>query len=458
MEQIKKGSMLKAAVLSFVFACATALCVAMPAQAWAANYVAEVNDTPYETFDKALEAAAALGEEEVTITLLDDVEGGFNVGNSKGTKPQNFILNLNGNTLKAQPGVGSNNQSNGIRVLYKSTLTIMNGTVTADDGEGIGVMIANYGTLTLDGVSVEPAAETQYTVNNRGDLTLKGDTTVTDGTTTAITNDPYNLYITEKTDAVLNIADSNVTVGNVLVELYGNAKNPDAEVVLNISAGTIDSITDDTATNTPKFTVKGNVTGGTFTEGVDSQYIAEGSAPLVDTDGAYTVLPEEDAKDQAVVTVTTNGNVVYYKSRTTADSAVEGTSSEVVPLMANVTLVYNNGAEDSLQTVQKGTAMAPVDEPTRDGYTFAGWYTNEALTEAYEFGTVVMSDMTLYAKWTEASADNAGANEPAKDSDASDAGDKSATPKTGDAAPFAAVAGITALAIAGVAIARRQMI
>ena len=54
------------------------------------------------------------------------------------------------------------------------------------------------------------------------------------------------------------------------------------------------------------------------------------------------------------------------------------------------------------------TVTKPVD-PTREGYTFGGWYTDEACTQAYDFGTPVAADMTLYAKWTE-NAVNPGGN------------------------------------------------
>ena len=40
----------------------------------------------------------------------------------------------------------------------------------------------------------------------------------------------------------------------------------------------------------------------------------------------------------------------------------------------------------------------PAD-PTREGYTFGGWYVDEACTQAFDFGARVDSDMTLHAKW-----------------------------------------------------------
>ncbi len=45
-------------------------------------------------------------------------------------------------------------------------------------------------------------------------------------------------------------------------------------------------------------------------------------------------------------------------------------------------------------------AVAPAD-PTKVGHTFAGWFTDSALSQAFDFdNTPVTSDLTLYAKWS----------------------------------------------------------
>lgn len=71
------------------------------------------------------------------------------------------------------------------------------------------------------------------------------------------------------------------------------------------------------------------------------------------------------------------------------------------------------GSSINDQTPASGSAVAKPADPTREGYTFAGWYTDAACTKTYDFATAVTADMTLYAKWTknEASSpdtDNAG--------------------------------------------------
>lgn len=76
------------------------------------------------------------------------------------------------------------------------------------------------------------------------------------------------------------------------------------------------------------------------------------------------------------------------------------------------TVAFNSNGGSACDTKFVATAdgklVKPAD-PTRDGYTFGGWYTDEACTRAYDFATPVTADLTLYAKWTK-NATNPGGN------------------------------------------------
>ena len=51
------------------------------------------------------------------------------------------------------------------------------------------------------------------------------------------------------------------------------------------------------------------------------------------------------------------------------------------------------------QTVYfEGLATLPT-EPTKDGYNFAGWYTDDSLTTEFDFSTPILGITTIYAKW-----------------------------------------------------------
>lgn len=58
------------------------------------------------------------------------------------------------------------------------------------------------------------------------------------------------------------------------------------------------------------------------------------------------------------------------------------------------------GSATGDQTPASGSTVTKPADPTREGYAFAGWYTDEACTKAYDFSAAVTADMTLYAKWT----------------------------------------------------------
>ena len=73
-----------------------------------------------------------------------------------------------------------------------------------------------------------------------------------------------------------------------------------------------------------------------------------------------------------------------------------------------VSFETGEGSKVDFQTTADGKLVKPTD-PTRDGYTFGGWYTDEACTQAYDFSTPVTADLTLYAKWTK-NAVNPGGN------------------------------------------------
>jgi uncharacterized repeat protein (TIGR02543 family) len=62
--------------------------------------------------------------------------------------------------------------------------------------------------------------------------------------------------------------------------------------------------------------------------------------------------------------------------------------------------MHGVGAAPDTEVVGKGLAATRPDDPSASGYTFGGWYVDSACTEAYDFDTPVIGDLTLHAKWT----------------------------------------------------------
>ena len=66
-----------------------------------------------------------------------------------------------------------------------------------------------------------------------------------------------------------------------------------------------------------------------------------------------------------------------------------------------VTFVTNGGTDVAGQTVKTDETITKPSNPTRTGYTFGDWYTDQSCTKKWDFEKDTVSDaMTLYAKWT----------------------------------------------------------
>lgn len=64
-----------------------------------------------------------------------------------------------------------------------------------------------------------------------------------------------------------------------------------------------------------------------------------------------------------------------------------------------LTFETNGGSAINPVTVRHGNAVARPADPTKDKYTFIGWYANPEFTEEYDFATVLEADKTIYAKF-----------------------------------------------------------
>ena len=317
-------------------------------------------------------AASQFSEETTVITLMTDTKDSSDIGTSNGQAPKNVTIDLNGHTLTLGPGVESaGTETAGLRVLAYSTLTVKNGTLKCSDdtADHIWVGIANYGKTTLENVTLDAAEVTQYPVNNRGELTLKGDTTVENGGVydIAITNDPYNYYYKD-VDASLNIADPEVTVGTVRLELYGNATN-NGVPVLNVSAGTLQTIITD-GSNAIGF--ESNVSGATFEELPDAGLIG-------DSDMYQTADGKFKASDSTVDGATKVIAMVGDKAYDDLNEAIANANGQTVELykdVENITVASDSDVTIDLNGNSAGkiTVNAPTTKAAGGTVKFTDGY------------------------------------------------------------------------------------
>jgi len=342
------------------------------------QHVAAIGDTHYDTLAEAVAAlptANVVGGEalpvQTEIKLLKPTNGGFDFGTSDGKRAVNAILNLNEKVLTLGPAIGSpNTETNGIRVLAYSKLTIRDGVLKCSDEvsadqKKVKVGVANYGDLTMTNVDLQSGNYLIWGINNRGNLVLEGNTKIATGTNSdtsdnptlkraAINNTPYD-YFYDGVNATINVADSTVQVGKIVLndESISTTVNTKGKTVLNLSAGQYDAIEKTRDGNG----IVGNITGGTFSNSVDQTYLADGLKYEVYAGGKYS----------------------YYSDFDTAAAAAKGDSS------GQITKIGTDDARDVPFHIDyaDGTGVKPkllmskdnfeLPTPTRSGYTFKGW-------------------------------------------------------------------------------------
>ena len=61
----------------------------------------------------------------------------------------------------------------------------------------------------------------------------------------------------------------------------------------------------------------------------------------------------------------------------------------------------NGGSKLANQRVKRNSVITEPTAPTKEGFDFAGWYTDKELKTKYNFSAKVTKSMTIYAAWTE---------------------------------------------------------
>ena len=72
------------------------------------------------------------------------------------------------------------------------------------------------------------------------------------------------------------------------------------------------------------------------------------------------------------------------------------------PVVYTITFNSNDGTSVAPQNVNAGEKLTePTPAPTREGFTFDGWYEDSTFSTKFNFDAPITDNMTLYAKWTE---------------------------------------------------------
>ena len=367
-----------------------------------ATAIAQVGSTRYTS----LKAAIIAAKKGKTIQLLTDATENITIASTK-----QITLDLNGHTLNGGTGTAKAAILNKGNVTITDTSAGKTGTIKRDDqgaqGEISYYVIDNNGTMVIDQANVinNSGSKGSSLIRNGGvdtvsSLTINGGT-FEQQNFIAVKNDGNGELtinggtLTSKQAVVQNwnkaqILGGNLTGGYLWTDSYTEAGTVGETVIGGDAQFTGTIYMDVTSPNPSTLKIEGGsldvaswkvtpaaaqvnstiaVSGGTFAAAVPENYCAAGYASTANADGTYGV--------KRAVTVKFDSN--------------QGTvvDSQLVPVGDKVT--------------------KPAD-PTKKGYTFSGWFTDEDCTNAYDFDAAVdgtQPEFTLHAGWKAAAPSTA---------------------------------------------------
>ena len=197
--------------------------------------------------------------------------------------------------------------------------------------------------------------------------------------------------------------------GDVLtLTVSGEQTNASAEAY----TATVTAITGEKAENyslpsvaTAEFTIAKATQAAPVVVGVNETVFAKNDGKITDVTNAM-----EYSVDGSTYTAITDGKLenlapaTYYVRYAETENRL---ASDVVTVViaagkkVTVTFAVNGGnAIEAIKDLAYGDKVTAPTEPKKAGYTFAGWFSDEACTKAWDFDKATVSaDVTLYAKW-----------------------------------------------------------
>ena len=158
---------------------------------------------------------------------------------------------------------------------------------------------------------------------------------------------------------------------------------------------------DVTAANFPKGGINITISYGTLGNGLDKSY--NYSVAHMRTDGTIENLPATNGESGITFHVNSLSPfaIGWYKNTPTPGGGGGGGGGGGAVSTYTLTFDTNGGSAIDKITKDSGTTIdLATYKPTRAGYTFAGWFSDKALTKAVT-SVKLTANTTVYAKWTQ---------------------------------------------------------
>ena len=279
-------------------------------------------------------------------------------------------------------------ESQTITVKYKDKTTTFVISVSEEDAPA---------TLSSIAIASRPT-KTAYVVGDTFDATgLKVNAVYSDGTTAELAADEYTVStpdLTAANDSVevtVTLKSDTTKTTTFTISVHASQSEADEQQQKDDEqAATLVSIA--VSPISKEYTAGDTFDKSAFT--VTATY-GDGASKAVTGATFDPATPDLSAATTQAQTIT----VSYTEGSVTKTATITYT---VKAKIVNYTVTFNTngGSTVSAQTVASGSTATEPTAPTKDGYTFVGWYSDEGLATAYDFTATVTANITLYAKWT----------------------------------------------------------
>ncbi|MBO1306029.1 BspA family leucine-rich repeat surface protein [Enterococcus sp. 669A] len=307
-----------------------------------------------------------------------DITSAFGEPTRRAATPTQILLNVTGTFEQSDAGERSFN--------------VTDWNITSNNAV-IGELPAG---IVLEGTITKRVATIRWTVADK----------IYDGTTAATVQASVNGLV----------ANDRVTVKGVGAFVD---KNAGANKAVTITSS---EVTGDAAVNyefaTPDIGITANIQQKALSiHGVQTVNRRANDSRLVDLVGTNAALEGVLPADQNAVgfnlgqgtmadAAAGNGKAVTTNIQLTGDEAGNYTLTQPTDLTVDitkkkviVTIVDENGNKQEVE-LEEGAKLPRPKDPVKDGFTFEGWYADEALTQPFDFDQPITGNVTLYPKWS----------------------------------------------------------
>lgn len=262
--------------------------------------------------------------------------------------------------------------------------------VSTSSGSGYGSSV----TLTRSGTSVSTTTIYVRLAAGKAVGSYGGASTYVTATSTNATT--KNVSVSGTVASVAS-CDANPTIGNA--SLNGSFKLTSLTDAVSVSSGTCSPGSDCAWTDYGFVWSLGSTTTTPTVSNNKVQVGTSGTATSWATDASHKVQPSSGTTPTSWAVGSTYYVRTYGKNGKDAAEFNYGTAASFT--LRSITFNSNGGSSVGPWYVNSGGTYSAPTAPTKTGYTFGGWYTdNSTFESAVDWTASVSENKTFYAKWT----------------------------------------------------------